>query len=334
MGGILDGFPSNVAIDYDHLFTWLSRRRPGQSKVTTQRDEKDAVEFLSGLLDGVTTGAPIGFQIQNKDQRSGDYDSLKDLYRPSHADMVYEKKYGIRDHRGSGRASARETVNWVVAGALANQVIAVRGIAVNAFVSGVGSLQLDSGESMDYAKRWNNPMRCPDVDLANQMEELVEGIRKEGDSVGGRIRCEISNLPVGLGEPVFDKLEAALAHAMMSLPASKAFEIGSGVGASSMKGSEHNDEWTNDDGKLKTTSNHSGGVQGGISNGMPVNFTVHFKPTSTISKEQSTVTSGGESTVLSAKGRHDPCVVPRAVPIVEALASFVILDHMMLARLI
>ena len=330
IGGIIDGCPPKMEIDLEAVQHQLDRRKPGQSKITTQRKEEDTVEFLSGLIDGKTTGTPIGFIIRNNDPRSKDYGNLEEVYRPSHADYTYQEKYGIRDHKGGGRSSARETACRVVAGALAQQILAKKGIHIRAFVSQIAHLELtDDYRDIDKSKIDDNIVRCPSEELAQQMIQLIDQVRKEGDSLGGIVRCEIENPIVGLGEPVFDRLHADLGKAMLSINAVKGFEIGSGFGAVFMKGSEHNDEFTSEDGKISTSSNYSGGVQGGISNGQNINFNVAFKPVATISKSQATVDKEGNEVELAAKGRHDPCVVPRAVPIVEAMAAIVLLDHLM-----
>ena len=323
IGGIIDGVPAGLEIQIDKIQEQLSRRRPGQSRLTTSRNEADAVQFLSGLFEGKTLGTPIGFTVANKDSRSSDYSSLKEVYRPSHADYVYDVKYGIRDHRGGGRSSARETVSRVVAGSVAEQILP--GVSVVAYVSQVGDIVLDQLiTDVDRATVDENSIRCPDMKKAAEMTELVERLKEEGDSVGGRITCLIQGVPAGWGEPVFDKLHADLAKAMMSINAVKGFEIGSGFRSASMKGSEHNDAFTK---QFNTTTNYSGGVQGGISNGQPIWFNVAFKPVATIKKAQKTVDSSGSQVILEASGRHDPCVVPRAIPIVESMAALVLADH-------
>ena len=330
IGGIIDGCPSNVKIDLDAIQHQLDRRKPGQSAVTTQRSESDQVKFLSGILDGVTTGTPIGFIIPNKDQQSKDYSDLENVFRPSHADYVYEKKYGIRDHKGGGRSSARETACRVVAGAIAQQILAIKGVEIRAFVSQIAHLELtDDYRDIDKSKVDDNIVRCPSEELAQEMIKLIEETKEEGDSLGGIIHCEVLNPPIGLGEPVFDKLHADLGKAMLSVNAVKGFEIGSGFGSIYMKGSEHNDEFASEGGAVKTKTNYSGGVQGGISNGENIYFNVAFKPTATISKQQATIDKEGNEVKLEAKGRHDPCVVPRAVPIVESMTALVLLDHLL-----
>lgn len=325
IGGILEGIPAGFTLDFDELQKDLDRRRPGQSAIVTQRKESDKVQFLSGIFEGKTLGTPIGFLVENEDQRSADYSELEKAFRPSHADFTYHQKYGARDHRGGGRSSARETVSRVVAGAIAKQILAQKGIRIDAFVDQIGSLQW-TGEWNSGLKELSEStvVRVPSLELAGKMEELIREVRKEGDTIGGRIRCVIEGVPAGLGEPVFDKLHAELGKAMLSINAVKGFEIGSGFDSITMKGSEHNDLFTSD-GKTKT--NYSGGIQGGISNGMPIDFRVAFKPVATIMQSQETINESFEPVSLSGKGRHDPCVVPRAVPIVEAMAALVILDY-------
>ena len=331
IGGVLDGFPCGITVDTDYVRQCMQRRRPGQSTVTTGRQEQDEVEFLSGLLDGVSTGAPIAFIIRNTDQHSSDYDELKDLYRPSHADYAWEQRYGIRDWRGGGRSSARVTAPICVAGALA--MLAFRkmlpGLEIMAFTSQIGPYSTDPDKDMNYtsAMAESNPVRCPDQELAARMEEYIKDLRKEQDSTGGCVTCIVNGLPAGIGNPVFDKLEASLAKAMLGINACKGFEYGDGFLSASQLGSQHNDAFRIVDGKITTQTNHSGGIQGGISNGQPIRFRVAFKPTPTIGQEQNTVTRDGRQTTMTAKGRHDPCVVPRAVPVVESLTALVILDQ-------
>jgi chorismate synthase len=328
LGGIIDGCPSNVKIDLDFIQSELDRRKPGQSKIVTQRKEADEVKFLSGIFDGKTTGTSIGFIIENENQKSNDYDHLKDTFRPSHADFTYDKKYGNRDYRGGGRSSARETVNWVVAGAIAKQIIPE--IKINAFVSSVGEIFINKPyQDLDFSLTESNPVRCPDLETAAKMEAYISEIKKEGDSVGGTITCVIQNVPIGLGEPIFDKLHAQLGKAMLSINAVKGFEYGGGFCAAKMKGSEHNDLF-NEDGTTK--SNLSGGIQGGISNGMDIYFRVAFKPVATLLQKQDVLTNDGKIIEQQGKGRHDPCVVPRAVPIVEALAAMVLVDFTLLDK--
>lgn len=328
LGGIIDGCPPGVHLDFKAIQLEMNRRKPGQSNIVTQRKEADEVQFLSGIFEGVTTGTPIGFIIPNSNQKPLDYAHLKEAFRPSHADFTYEKKYGIRDYRGGGRSSARETACRVVAGAIAKQVIS--SIKINAFVSSVGSLFIDKPyQELDFSKIENNPVRCPDEKTAAQMEDYIKEIRKQGDTVGGTITCVIQNAPIGLGEPVFDKLHAELGKAMLSINAVKGFEFGSGFCGAQMKGSEHNDLF-NEDGTTK--SNLSGGIQGGISNGMDIYFRVAFKPVATIMQKQETIDNEGNIVELEGKGRHDPCVVPRAVPIVEAMAALVLADFFLLNK--
>jgi len=306
----------------------MNRRKPGQSDIVTQRKEPDSVSFLSGIFEGQTTGTPIGFIIKNTNQKSKDYSHIKDLYRPSHADYTYEKKYGVRDYRGGGRSSARETASRVVAGAIAKQIISE--IKIYAFTSAVGDIHLDLPyHKLDFSKIENNTVRCPDEDLAERMINRIKQIRKEGDTVGGVVTCVIQNVPIGLGEPVFDKLHAELGKAMLSINAVKGFEYGSGFDGAAMKGSEHNDLF-NEDGSTK--SNHSGGVQGGITNGMDIYFRVAFKPVATVIQKQDTLDSSGNIVEMQGKGRHDPCVVPRAIPIVEAMAALVLADYTLLRK--
>jgi chorismate synthase len=328
LGGIIDGCPSNVKIDLDFIQNELDRRKPGQSKIVTQRKEADEVKFLSGIFEGKTTGTSIGFIIENENQKSNDYDHLKDTFRPSHADFTYDKKYGNRDYRGGGRSSARETVNWVVAGAIAKQIIPE--IKINAFVSSVGEIFINKPyQDLDFSLTETNPVRCPDIETAARMEAYISEIKKQGDSVGGTITCVIQNVPIGLGEPVFDKLNAQLGKAMLSINAVKGFEYGGGFCAAKMKGSEHNDLF-NEDGTTK--SNLSGGIQGGISNGMDIYFRVAFKPVATLLQKQDVLTNDGKIIEQQGKGRHDPCVVPRAVPIVEALAAMVLVDFTLMDK--
>lgn len=328
LGGVIDGCPPGIAIDLEAIQQELNRRKPGQSAIVTQRKEPDEVVFYSGIFEGVTTGTPIGFLIHNTNQKSKDYSHIKDQYRPSHADYVYEKKYGLRDYRGGGRSSARETASRVVAGAIAKQFL--EGIEIQAYVSAVGPHQLSKPlEALDFSFIEHNPVRTPDPEFAEAMEAYIKEIRKAGDTVGGQIQCVIKNTPIGLGEPVFDKLHAELGKAMLSINAVKGFEYGSGFAGSQQKGSEHNDLF-NADGSTQT--NHSGGIQGGISNGMDIVFNVAFKPVATIMQDQPTINQQGEAVVMQGKGRHDPCVVPRAVPIVEAMAALVLADYVLLNR--
>ena len=326
IGGIIDGSPSNIDIDISKIQYDLDRRRPGQSKIVTQRKEDDKVEILSGLFEGKTTGTPIGFIIKNKDQKSKDYDHIKDIFRPSHADYVYEKKYGNRDYRGGGRSSARETACRVVAGSIAKQIL--KNIKIVGFVKSVGSISLKSTyKNYNLSDSEKNIVRCPDENTAKKMEELIIKTRKNGDTVGGVVSCVVSGVPIGLGEPVFDKLHAELGKAMLSINAVKGFEYGSGFDGTKMFGSKHNDQF---DSEGKTITNFSGGIQGGISNGMDIFLNVAFKPVATIMKSQKTINKDGDSKEMKGKGRHDPCVVPRAVPIVESMAALVILDNMLI----
>lgn len=329
LGGIIEGCPSGLEIDFELIQKELDRRKPGQSTLVTQRKEDDKVKFLSGIFEGKTTGAPIGFIIENTNQKSQDYDHIKDIYRPSHADFTYDKKYGIRDYRGGGRSSARETVSRVVAGAIAKQLISE--IKINAFVSSVGEVFIDKPyQALDFSLTESNAIRCPDLETAQKMEDYLKQIKKAGDTVGGTITCVVQNVPVGLGEPVFDKLHAVLGSAMLSINAVKGFEYGSGFCGSRMKGSEHNDLF-NPDGTTKT--NLSGGIQGGISNGMDIYFRVAFKPVATLMQKQMTIDSQGNEVEMQGKGRHDACVVPRAVPIVEAMTAMVLADFYLQNRL-
>jgi chorismate synthase len=329
LGGIIDGCPPNISLDFEAIQNEMERRKPGQSAIVTQRKEADEVQFLSGIFEGKTTGTPIGFIIPNQNQKSDDYTHIKDSYRPSHADYVYEKKYGIRDYRGGGRSSARETASRVVAGAIAKQVLP--NIKINAFVSSVGDIFIDKPyQALDFTKTETNAVRCPDEATAAKMEAYIKEIRKQGDTVGGTITCVIQNVPLGLGEPVFDKLHAELGKAMLSINAVKGFEYGSGFCGAKMKGSEHNDLYL-PDGTTKT--NLSGGIQGGISNGMDIYFRVAFKPVATLMQKQETLNRQGIITETQGKGRHDPCVVPRAVPIVEAMAAIVLADFYLLNKM-
>jgi len=326
IGGVIDGCPAGVELDLEAIQKELDRRKPGQSKIVTQRKEPDEVRFLSGIFEGKTTGASIGFIIENVHQRSNDYSHIKDSYRPSHADYTYDKKYGVRDYRGGGRTSARETANWVVGGAVAKQ--AISNIKINAFTSSVGDIFMEKPyQDVDMDNAENNMVRCPDDASAEKMIQRINEIKKQGDTIGGTVTCVIQNVPVGLGEPIFDKLHAQLGKAMLSINAVKGFEYGSGFCGAKMKGSEHNDIF-NSDGSTKT--NLSGGIQGGISNGMDIYFRVAFKPVATIMQAQQTIDKDGNIVDMQGKGRHDPCVVPRAVPIVEALAAMVIADFMLL----
>ncbi len=333
IGGTIDGCPAGLKIDLDFIQKELRRRKPGQSHITTQRKEDDTVEFLSGIFEGVTTGTPIGFIIKNEDQKPKDYSHLKDAYRPSHADLTYEEKFGVRDYRGGGRSSARETACRIVAGAIAKLILKQKNISINAFVKQVGEIKLDKTfDQLDLSKTENSIVRCPDNTTSEKMITYIEEIKKKGDTIGGVIQCVIQNTPIGLGEPVFDKLHAVLGHAMLSINAVKGFEIGSGFDSVNFKGSELNDVFYSEDKKIKTKTNNSGGIQGGISNGMPIYFNVAFKPVATILQKQNSVNNKGEEITLEGKGRHDPCVLPRAVPIVESMVALVLVDFLLLAR--
>jgi chorismate synthase len=332
VGVIVDGCPPRLALDLAAIQGELDRRKPGQSKITTPRKEDDRIEILSGLLDGVTLGTPIAMVVRNKDQRAQDYQEMAVAFRPSHADATYQAKYGIQARSGGGRASARETIGRVAAGAIAKQLLAkVKGTEVLAWVERIHTIeaQIDP-QLVDREAIESNIVRCPDAAVAERMVERIEAIGREGDSCGGVITCVVRNPPIGLGMPVFDKLEADLAKAVMSLPATKGFEIGSGFGGSLLKGSEHNDAFLpSEAGQLRTATNNSGGIQGGISNGEAILIRVAFKPTATIRKPQQTINAQGEATILEAKGRHDPCVLPRAVPMVEAMVALVLADHLL-----
>ncbi len=334
VGVTIDGCPAGVPIDEEAIQVELDRRRPGQSDITTPRSEDDRLEVLSGVFEGISTGAPILLMVRNKDARPQAYDHLKDVYRPSHADYTYQVKYGHRDHRGGGRSSARETIGRVAAGAIARRILAdSAGVELVAYVRRIHDIEaaIDAA-SVTRAAVESNAVRCPDSDAAEKMIERIKQLRKEGDSAGGLVELVARGLPVGLGEPVFDRLEADLAKAMLSLPATKGFEVGSGFDGTRLTGSAHNDAFYKDGDAVRTRSNNSGGVQGGISNGEDLVCRIAFKPTATINKEQETVSTSGEETVLKARGRHDPCVLPRAVPIVEAMAALVLLDHWFLDR--
>lgn len=330
VGGVIEGCPPGVEISVEEIQNELNRRKPGQSDVSTPRKEDDEVEILSGIFEGKSTGMPIGFMVRNHNQNSKDYNHLKDLYRPSHADFTWEKKYGIRDYRGGGRSSAREHIARVVAGAVAKQVLAGYGISICAYTSQVGTVILPwSYREIDLDKTEDNIVRCPDAETADKMIALIREVRDEGDSIGGVVSCVIKGMPVGLGEPVFDRFQARLAHAMLSINATKGFEYGTGFEAASMRGSEHNDPFVMKEGNIRTETNRSGGIQGGVTNGEEVYFRVAFKPVATIMKRQDTVSREGEEVELEAHGRHDPCVIPRAVPVVEAMAAVVILDMLL-----
>ncbi len=327
LGGVIDGCPPGIELDIDFINKELSRRKPGQSKITTQRKEGDKVEFLSGIFEGKTTGTPLAFVIWNKDPRSQDYDNLRDVYRASHADYTYHTKYGIRDHRGGGRTSARITIARVVAGAVAKLVLNKLGITINAYTSQVGNIKVSKNwDELDLSKTENNLVRCPDESIAQQMIQKIETTKEKGDTIGGVITCVAQRVPAGLGEPEFDKLHAELGKAILSINAVKGFEIGAGFSGTQMNGSEHNDDFYVENDQIKTKTNYSGGVQGGISNGMPIYFNAAFKPVATVLQKQETVNIHKQKTIIHPKGRHDPCVLPRAVPIVEAMTAMVLLD--------
>lgn len=331
IGVIIDGCPAGIEINIDFIQSELRRRRPGQSAIVTQRKENDEVQILSGVFDGLATGSPIAMLIPNDDQKSGDYSHIKDSFRPSHADYTFEVKYGHRDYRGGGRSSARETAARVASGAVAKLFLNHFGITINAWVSQVGNIGMPyPPNNIDYGLIESNDVRCPDPKLADKMIQLIKQIRKDGDTIGGSVTCNITGVPVGLGEPVFDKLHAELGKAILSINACKGFEYGSGFDGITMKGSEHNDSFfANDDGNISTKTNYSGGIQGGISNGMDIYFRAAFKPVATIIPAQDSVDKFGQSTIITGKGRHDPCVVPRAVPIVESMAALVLADFML-----
>ena len=332
MGVVIDGCPSGLSLRQSHIQEVLDRRRPGQSNLTTARKEKDQVEILSGVFEDKTLGSPITLLIRNQDARPEDYNHLKEVYRPSHADYTYLKKYGHRDPRGGGRASARETACRVAAGAVAKRILSHLGIEVYAFTHQIGDIVLEE-TTINYSSIEHHPTRCPNASTADVMQQAIEVAKSEGDSLGGIVACHINGLPVGLGQPVFHRFEADLAFAMLSINATKSFEIGSGIAGTKMKGSEHNDPFIIENDKVTTTTNFSGGVQGGITNGMPVTFKVGFKPTATIQKAQESIDQHGKKAIVEDKGRHDPCVIPRAVPIVEAMANLVTVDHILLAQI-
>jgi chorismate synthase len=327
IGVVIDGCPSGIELNLQKIQHELNRRKPGQSHITTPRSEADVFEILSGVFEGKTLGTPIAIIVRNTNAKPSDYEYLKDAYRPSHADYTYEKKYGIRDHRGGGRSSARETIARVAAGAIAKQILEKKGIEIYAFVKQVGSIKLNKHYTeVNLSKTDDSIVRCPDETTAAKMIEAIEQVKKDGDTLGGLIQCVIKNVPAGLGEPVFDKLHAMLAHAMMSINAVHGFEYGSGFEGASKKGSENNDEWINEDGKIKAKTNHAGGILGGISTGEDIYFNVAFKPIATILKTQQSVNTQGEEITLQNEGTHDPCVLPRAVPIVEAMAALTIVN--------
>lgn len=331
IGGVVDGMPAGIDIDLAFIQQELDRRRPGQSKLTTSRKEADRVELLSGVFEGKSTGSPIGFIVRNANQHSQDYDNLRHLFRPSHADFTYQEKYGIRDHRGGGRSSARITISRCVGGALAKLVLRQMGITIQAYTSQVGDIALDKDyHRYDLSLTETNAVRCPDPEKAQAMEALITRVKAEGDTIGGIITCVIQGCPTGVGEPEFDKLHAALGHAMLSINAVKGFEYGAGFDGVTARGSQQNDVFINENGRITTRTNNSGGIQGGISNGQDIYFRVAFKPVATILTEQETVDKDGQQTTFTAQGRHDPCVLPRAVPVVEAMAAMTILDHIIL----
>lgn len=333
IGGVIDGCPAGLLLDMEMIQQELNRRKPGQSRITTPRKEDDEVQFLSGIYEGATTGTPIGFVVWNKNQHSSDYEEMKSVYRPSHADYTYQMKYGIRDPRGGGRSSARETIARCVAGAIAKQFLSREGITIHAYTSQVGSVKLEGAYTdYDLNKTEDNIVRCPDAAKAAEMEKLISEVRSKGDTIGGVITGVAQGVPVGLGEPVFGKLHAALGEAMLSINAVKGFEYGDGFNAAFYRGSERNDRFFNDHGRINTRTNHSGGIQGGISNGQDIYFRVAFKSVATILMEQETVTITGEDTILKARGRHDPCVLPRAVPIVEAMTAMTLLDYLLIQK--
>lgn len=331
VGGVVDGMPAGIEIDTDFIQQELNRRRPGQSKITTSRNEPDQVELLSGVFEGKSTGCPIGFIVRNTNQHSNDYDNMRNVFRPSHADYTYQTKYGIRDHRGGGRSSARITISRCVAGALAKLALRQYGITIQAYTSQVGDIAIDRDyRKHDLSLTETNAVRCPDIEAAKKMEQLISEVKAEGDTIGGVITCVIKGCPVGLGEPEFGKLHAALGAAMLSINAVKGFEYGEGFAGVTARGSEQNDVFISNDGSITTATNHSGGIQGGISNGEDIYFRIAFKPVATLLMQQNTVDKDGNPTTLTARGRHDPCVLPRAVPVVEAMAAMTILDYWLL----
>ena len=335
LGGIIDGCPAGLQIDFEFITSELQRRKPGQSHITTQRKEEDSVKFLSGIFEGKSTGHPIGFIIENTNQKSNDYEHIKDAFRPSHADFTYQQKYGIRDYRGGGRSSARETACRIVGGAIAKLILTHHNVSINAYVSQVGALKLTkSYKELDLSLTEKSIVRCPDEDMATKMITMIEDIRKQGDTIGGIVSCVIKGTPVGLGEPVFDKIHAELGKAMLGINAVKGFEYGEGFNSINLKGSEMNDIFisnaqTTKNDKQTTLTNHSGGIQGGISNGEDIYFNVAFKPVATIMQDQQTIDESGNETIIKGKGRHDPCVLPRAVPIVESMAALVLVDFLL-----
>lgn len=333
IGGVIDGFPAGIPVDLDFIQQELNRRKPGQSKITTDRKEADQVEFLSGIFEGKSTGCPIAFLVRNTNQHSNDYDNLREVFRPSHADFTYTQKYGIRDHRGGGRSSARETIARCVGGALAKLALKELGISIQAYTSQVGTIALENDyKKYDLNLIETNAVRCPDPQNAQEMEEYIADVKAEGDTIGGIITCVVKGCPIGLGEPVFGKLQAALGHAMLTINAVKGFEYGEGFAGVTQRGSEQNDLFFNDKGQINTRTNHSGGIQGGISNGQDIYFRVAFKPVATLLQEQCTVNVNGEDAKVKARGRHDPCVLPRAVPIVEAMTAMTLLDYYLMNK--
>lgn len=331
IGGVVDGMPAGIDIDMEFIQSELNRRRPGQSKITTSRNEADQVELLSGVFEGKSTGCPIGFIVRNTNQHSNDYENMRDVFRPSHADYTYYNKYGIRDHRGGGRSSARITISRCVGGALAKLALRQMGINITAYTSQVGDIAVSHNYStLDFNEIERNPVRCPDPDKAQEMEQLITEVKAEGDTIGGIITCVVKGCPVGIGEPEFGKLQAMLGAAMLGINAAKGFEYGEGFGCVTSRGSQQNDIFTSNNNKVSTLTNHSGGIQGGISNGEDIYFRVAFKPVATILQEQPTVDKNGNRTSLCVHGRHDPCVLPRAVPVVEAMAAMTILDNIIL----
>ena len=332
VGGVIDGMPAGIDVDMDFIQAELDRRRPGQSDLTTARDEADRVEVLSGVFEGKTTGAPIGFIVRNTNHHSQDYENMRCLFRPSHADFTFQKKYGIRDHRGGGRTSARITISRCVGGAFAKLVLRKMGICVSAYTSQVGDIALNADHCYDLRLSETNAVRCPDPDKAREMADLIRRVKSEGDTIGGVITCVVSGCPIGLGEPEFGKLHAALGGAMLSINAVKGFEYGEGFASASKRGSELNDIFVSDGSGISTSTNHSGGIQGGVSNGQDIYFRVAFKPVATLLQDQATVDLEGTPTTFKARGRHDPCVLPRAVPIVEAMAAMVMLDYILIEK--
>ncbi|MBB3187252.1 chorismate synthase [Microbacter margulisiae] len=333
IGGVIDGCPAGITVDTSFVQQELNRRRPGQSAIVTPRQEADEVEFLSGIFEGKTTGTPIGFIIRNSDQHSSDYENLRTTYRPSHADYTYQTKYGIRDYRGGGRSSARETAVRIVGGAIAKLALQSLNVQITAFTSQIGHIRLtEPYQAYDFSLIETNPVRCPDPNAAEQMENLIRDVRKTGDTIGGIITCVARNVPTGWGEPIYNKLHAALGNAMLSINAVKGFDYGNGFEGVSLRGSESNDEFVMREGEVVTMTNHSGGIQGGISNGQDIYFRTVFKPVATLLQNQHTINSLGEETIIKARGRHDPCVLPRAVPIVEAMTAMTLFDFYLLAK--